>query len=136
MCHQRSLASTGHKDIKWMKETMGAVHKVGNTTLDRMLHLEQVSMFSRCSTLDGQSDPVQSSTPSWALLSLLVLDTLLLLLLGLFRQQLRNAVEGVFEARLIDGLQPAFAGADARALMLIVAQAHIVLVGLHMWSSF
>lgn len=39
-----------------------------------------------------------------------------------------ESVEGVLQAGLKDGLQAGLAGADARALVLVVAQANIVLV--------
>ena len=43
-----------------------------------------------------------------------------------------KSVEGVVQAGLKDGLQAGLAGTDARALVLIVAQANIVLVCLQM----
>ena len=51
--------------------------------------------------------------------------------LALLGQESGQAVEGVLQARLIDWLQARLAAADARALVLVVAQAHIVLVCLH-----
>lgn len=55
-------------------------------------------------------------------------QSLVLQLLALLGQQGSQAVEGVFEAGLVDGLQARLAAADARALVLVVAQAHVVLV--------
>ena len=52
------------------------------------------------------------------------------LALGLLREGHGQAVEGVLQAGLVDGLQARLAAADARALVLVVRQANVVLVRL------
>ena len=53
----------------------------------------------------------------------------------LLGERCSQPVERVFQAGLIDGLQARLAGADARALMLIVAQAHVILICLRTYTT-
>ena len=90
---------------------------------------------AEASQSESQSLCLISYQPGSAVALARVRSLLVFQVLALLGERCSQPVERVFQAGLIDGLQARLAGADARALMLIVAQAHVILICLRTYTT-